>query len=83
VPVLLGIHRQSHDGNSEGLVLVDLISEELDYLAPLHLARHQLNEADAMPRKQEAGSFGCDVMQLLAIPSARVHALEDWTVKIL
>jgi len=64
-------------------VLVDLIAEELNYLASLHLAGHQLDEADAVPGEQEAGSFGGDVMQLLAIPSARVYALEDWTVEIL
>jgi hypothetical protein len=78
-----GYHRQSHDGNSEGLVPVDLIAEELNYLAPLRLAGHQLDEADAVPGEQEAGSFRVYVMQLLAIPSARVHTLEDWTVEIL
>jgi len=64
-------------------VLVDLIAEELNYLAPLYLAGHQLDEADAVPGEQEAGRFGGDVMQLLAIPSARVHAFEDRAVEIL
>jgi hypothetical protein len=64
-------------------LLVDSIAEELNYLAPLYFARHQLDETDTVPREQEAGGFGINVIQLLAIPSARVHALEDWTVKIL
>jgi hypothetical protein len=63
-------------------VLVDLIAEELNDLASFYLTGHQLDEADAVPREQEAGSFSGDIVQLLAIPSARVHALEDWTVEI-
>jgi hypothetical protein len=62
---------------------VDSIAEELDYLAPLRPARHQLDESDPVPGKQKAGSFGGDIMQLFAIPSAWVRALKDWTVKVL
>jgi hypothetical protein len=70
-------------GTLKDLCSFNLFTEELNYLPPLHLAGHQLDKADTVPGEKEAGSFGFDVMQLLAIPSARVHTFEDRTVEIL